>query len=61
MLAYNKKNLIIKTWDELVNDDNVSPNDIGETFQKRITKIINTVDSESDSDNKSYSDSDSEF
>ena len=60
-MAYNKKNLIIKTWDELVNDDNVSPNDIAETFQKRITKIINTVDSESDSDNKSYSDSDSEF
>jgi hypothetical protein len=37
MLAYNKKNLIIKTWDELVNDDSVSHNDSAETFQKRIT------------------------
>ena len=24
MLAYNKKNLIMKTWDELVNDHTVS-------------------------------------
>jgi hypothetical protein len=37
MLAYNKKNLIIKIWDELVNDENVSFNDITEIFQKRIT------------------------
>ena len=58
MLAYNKKNLIIKTWDELVNDDSVSPNDIAETFQKRITEITNTVDSDSDSDSESDSDSD---
>ncbi len=57
MLAYNKKNLIIKTWDELVNDDSVSPNDIAETFQKRITEITNTVESDSDSD----SDTESEF
>ena len=57
MLAYNKKNLIIKTWEELVNDDSVSPNDIAETFQKRITEITNTVDSDSDSDSDSYSDS----
>ena len=63
MLAYNKKNLIIKTWDELVNDDSISPNDIAETFQKRITEITNTVDSDSDSDSdsNSESDSDSEF
>jgi hypothetical protein len=58
MLAYNKKNLIIKTWDELVNDDSVSPNDIAETFQKRITEITNTVDSDSDSDSDNDSDSD---
>ena len=63
MLAYNKKNLIIKTWDDLVNDDSVSPNDIAETFQKRITEITNTVDSDSDSysDSDSDTDSDSEF
>ena len=60
MLAYNKKNLIIKTWDELVNDDSVSPNDIAETFQKRITEITNTVESDSDSDSDSNSDSDSD-
>jgi hypothetical protein len=34
MLAYNKKNLIMKTWDELVNDHTVSPNDIADKFQK---------------------------
>ena len=63
MLAYNKKNLIMKTWDELVNDDSVSPNDIAETFQKRITEITNTVDSDTDndSDSDSNSDSDSDF
>ena len=61
MLAYNKKNLIIKTWDELVNDDSVSPNDIAETFQKRITEITNTVESDLDSDSNSDSDSDSDF
>ena len=61
MLAYNKKNLIMKTWDELVNDENVSPNDIAETFQKRITEITNTVDSDSDSNSDSDSDSDFYF
>jgi hypothetical protein len=60
MLAYNKKNLIIKTWDDLVNDDSVSPNDIAETFQKRIKEITNTVESESDSESDSGSDSDSD-
>jgi hypothetical protein len=53
MLAYNKKNLIMKTWDELVNDHTVSPNDIADKFQKKITEITNTVDSESDSDSDS--------
>lgn len=66
MLAYNKRNLIIKTWEELINDDTVSPDDITETFQKRVCEITNnndisdtfdsesSVDSESDNDSESY-------
>jgi hypothetical protein len=46
MLAYNKKNLIIKTWDELVND-------IADKFQKKIIEITNTVDSDYDCDSNS--------
>jgi len=53
MLAYNKKNLIIKTWDDLVNDHTVSPNDIADKFQQKITEITNTIDSDSDSDSDS--------
>lgn len=39
MLAYNKRNLIIKTWEELINDETISPDDITETFQKRVLEI----------------------
>jgi hypothetical protein len=60
MLAYNKKNLIIKTWDDLVNDHTVSPNDIADKFQQKITEITNTIDSDSDSDTDSETDSDSD-
>ena len=41
MLAYNKRNLIIKTWEELINDDSISPDDITDTFQKRVHEITN--------------------
>ena len=66
MLAYNKRNLIIKTWEELINDDTISPDDITDTFQKRVSEITNSntnsesySESESDSDNDSDSESDS--
>jgi len=61
MLAYNKKNLIIKTWDDLVNDHTVSPNDIADKFQQKINEITNTIDSESDCDSDSDSDCDLRF
>ena len=61
MLAYNKRNLIIKTWEELINDDTISPDDITDTFQKRVSEITNSnSDSDSDSDSESVSDSNSE-
>jgi len=63
MLAYNKRNLIIKTWEELINDDTISPDDITETFQKRVSEITNNplnISNTFDSDNdiESLSDSD---
>ena len=66
MIAYNKRNLIIKTWEELINDDTISPDDITDTFQKRVSEITNSnsnsdSDSESDSDSDSGSDSESDF
>ena len=43
MLAYNKRNLIIKTWEELINDDTISPDDITTTFQERVNEITNNL------------------
>jgi hypothetical protein len=60
MLAYNKRNLIIKTWEELINDDTISPDDITTTFQERVNEIANNSNSESDSDSDSDNDSDSD-
>jgi hypothetical protein len=56
MLAYNKRNLIIKTWEELINDDTISPDDITDTFQKRVSEITNI-----NSNSESYSDLDSNY
>lgn len=60
MLAYNKRNLIIKTWEELINDDSITPEEITTTFQKRLHEITkdplnirNNNDSESDSESDS--------
>jgi hypothetical protein len=63
MLAYNKRNLIIKTWEELISDDTISPDDITTTFQERVNEITknSNSDSNSDSDNDSDSDSDSDI
>ena len=62
MLAYNKRNLIIKTWEELINDNTVSPDDITDTFQKRVSEITNnnhiSNNNYNDSDNDNVSDSD---
>ena len=67
MLAYNKRNLIIKTWEELINDDSITPEEITTTFQKRVHEITkdplnirNNNDSESDSNSDINSDSDSD-
>jgi hypothetical protein len=59
MLAYNKRNLIIKTWEELINDDTVSPDDITETFQRRVSEITNNINDDDNSDSDSET-SDSE-
>jgi hypothetical protein len=59
MLAYNKRNLIIKTWEELINDETISPDDITETFQKRVLEITKdplNIMSYNDSDYDSDSD-----
>ena len=59
MLSFNKRNLVIKTWEELINDDTISPDDITDTFQKRVSDITNS-NSNSGSDSETYSGSDSE-
>jgi hypothetical protein len=63
MLAYNKRNLIIKTWKDLINDDTISPDDVTNTFQKRVDEITNNSDSDSDSDSddETETDSDSDY
>jgi len=61
MLAYNKRNLIIKTWEELINDDSITPEEITTTFQKRVQEITNdplNIRNDSDSDSDCDSDSD---
>ena len=58
MLAYNKRNLIIKTWKDLINDDTISPDDVTNTFQKRVDEITNNSDSDSDDETETDSDSD---
>lgn len=60
MLAYNKRNLIIKTWEELINDDTVSPDDITEIFQKRVSEITNNNDISDTFDSESIDDSDND-
>jgi hypothetical protein len=69
MLAYNKRNLIIKTWEELINDDSITPEEITTTFQKRVQEITNdpiNVKQKNDplnildNDSDYYSDSDSD-
>ena len=63
MLSYNKRNIIIKTWNELL-DDNISADEATQKFEckvnelifseeninKRYKDIIHLTDSESDSD-----------
>jgi len=61
MLAYNKRNLIIKTWKELINDDTISPDDVANTFQKRVDEISNNSDTNSDSDDETDTDSEPDY
>lgn len=60
MLAYNKRNLIIKTWKELINDDTISADEIANTFQERINEITNN-DTDSDSGDETETDSESDY
>jgi len=63
MLSYNKRNIIIKTWNDLL-DDNISADEATEKFESKVNElilseknnnkksrgIINLIDTDSDSD-----------
>ncbi len=62
LLSYNKKNIIIQSWDKLISDDSLTPEDIPDRFEAAVKKLTQTDDykSQSDSDTNSYTESDSE-
>lgn len=61
MLSYNKKSMIIKTWEKLIDDITINPGEVSDKFEnevKQITDQPDDNDSSSDSDLDSYTDSD---
>jgi hypothetical protein len=57
MLSYNKKNMIIKTWEKLIDDNTINPEDVSDKFENEINIIaqqpeIDTNDTDSDSDDE---------
>ena len=63
MLSYNKRHLIVKTWENLINDDSIKPEDMSNALENKIKQITEDTgesdDENYDSDNKNY-DSDTE-
>ena len=55
MLSYNKKNMIIKTWEKLINDSSINPDEVSNKFEDEVIQITEQPD---DSDDSDYSDSD---
>ena len=58
MLAYNKKNMIIKTWEKLIDDSSINPDEVSNKFENEVKQISEQPDND-DSEND-YSDSDDE-
>lgn len=49
MLSYNKRNIIINTWNKLIEDNNISAEELSNKFIEKIKQITN-LDSDSESD-----------
>ena len=58
MLSYNKRNMVIKSWEQLVADDNLSPEATAIKFEEEVKQITELEDDsdESSSDDDSSSD-----
>lgn len=54
LLSYNKRNLIVKTWENLINDMSISPSEVSNKFEAKVKQITEMPD-----DNDNY-ESDSE-
>jgi hypothetical protein len=40
MLSYNKRNMIINTWNKLIDDSTISPEDIPDQFENEVKQIV---------------------
>ena len=65
MLSYNKKNMIIKTWEKLIDDTTINPNEVSDKFENEVKQITeqpedSDIDSDMNSDMNSDSESDSD-
>ena len=60
MLSYNKKNMIIKTWEKLIEDSSINPDEVSNKFEDEVKQITEQQEDDSISDSDSDSDSDSE-
>jgi len=58
MLSYNKRNMVIKSWEQLVADDNLSPEATAIKFEEQVKQITELED---DSDESSSDDSSSDY
>ena len=59
MLSYNKKNMIIKTWEKLIDDTTINPNEVSDKFENEVKQITEQPE-DSDTDRESNSDLDSD-
>ncbi len=41
MLSYNKRHLIVKTWEKIINDDSIKAEDVHDTIENKIKEITN--------------------
>jgi hypothetical protein len=60
MLSYNKKNMIIKTWEKLIEDSSINPDEVSNKFEDEVKQITEQQEYESESDNDSEDDSEGE-
>jgi hypothetical protein len=60
MLSYNKKNMIIKTWEKLIDDTTINPDEVSIKFQNEVKQITEQEENEQSSDDESSDDESSD-